>query len=208
MVILGITGGIGSGKSLAAEFFRSRGAAVVDADQVARDLMAPGLSLLVEVAAAFGREVLFPDGSLDRRKLSRMVFGKPEAVAKLNALTHPPIMAEVQRRIQRLGGEGNVSVVCVVAPLLLEAGGRGLVDRLLVIWADEAERVRRVMARDGLSESEVRQRMAAQMPVGEQLRAGDWVVDTTAGREPAIHRLDEIWRQLVGRADRLFVEPR
>lgn len=94
MLVLGITGGIGSGKSLASEFFRSRGASILDADAVARELMGPGSAVLREVAAAFGPEVLRPDGSLDRRKLSDLVFGDPQAVARLNALTHPPIMAE------------------------------------------------------------------------------------------------------------------
>ncbi len=196
MVTLGITGGIGSGKSVAAEFLRSRGAAVIDADEVARDLMGPGSPLLGEVATAFGREVLRPDGSLDRRKLSGMVFGDPEAVARLNALTHPPIMAEVRKRLERLRSEGGTDIACVVAPLLLEVGGRSLVDRLVVVWASEDERVRRVVARDGLSESEVRQRIAAQMPTDAQLPQADWVVDTTQGLEAAKRQLDRIWEEV------------
>lgn len=196
MLVLGITGGIGSGKSLASEFFRSRGASILDADAVARELMGPGSAVLWEVAAAFGPEVLRPDGSLDRRKLSDLVFGDPQAVARLNALTHPPIMAEIQRRLQELAREGGTAVACVVAPLLLEAGGRKLVDRLLVMVANEEERVRRVMARDGLSESEVRRRMAAQLSPGEQVKGADWVVDTTAGRAAALRELERIWLEL------------
>jgi dephospho-CoA kinase len=201
MVTLGITGGIGSGKSVAAESLRSRGAAVIDGDEVARDLMGPGSPLLGEVATAFGREVLRPDGSLDRRKLSRMVFGNLEAVARLNAITHPPIMAEIRKRVERLRSEGGAGITCVVAPLLLEVGGRSLVDRLVVVWASEDERVRRVMARDGLSESEVRQRIAAQMPADEQLSQADWVVDTTQGLEAAQRQLDRIWEEVRREAD-------
>jgi len=196
MLVVGITGGIGSGKGLAAEFFQRRGAVVIDADVVARELMQPGSPVLAAIARAFGEEVLRADGGLDRRRLSQAVFGQPEAVARLNSLTHPPIMAEVGRRLDDLRREGKVGVVCVVAPLLLEAGGRGVVDRVLVIAAEEEERVRRVMVRDGLSAEEVRQRMAAQMPPEEQRRAADWVVDTTSGRSAARRQLEAIWREL------------
>jgi dephospho-CoA kinase len=201
MVILGITGGIGSGKSVAAEFFRSRGAAIIDADEVARALMGPGSPLLRKVAAAFGSEAIRPDGSLDRRKLSGMVFGNPDAVARLNALAHPPIMAEIGRRLRQMADACDVQVVCVVAPLLLEAGGRRTVQRLLVMWADVDERVRRVMARDGLSEGEVRQRIAAQMPAEEQRAGADWVIDTGDGIEATRRQLERIWDQLVPHED-------
>jgi len=200
MVILGITGGIGSGKSVAAELFRSRGAAIIDADEVARALMSRGSPLLRTVVAAFGENVLQPDGSLERRRLSQKVFRNPEAVAALNALTHPPIMAEIERRLGELASGGRTCVACVVAPLLLEAGGRSAVQRLLVMWADEDERVRRVMARDGLSETEVRERIAAQMPAGEQVREADWVIDTMAGMAATRRQLQEIWEQLVAQA--------
>jgi dephospho-CoA kinase len=197
MVILGITGGIGSGKSVAAEFVRSRGAVIIDGDEVARALMGPGSPLLRKVAEAFGDEVIRPDGSLDRRRLSGMVFGNPEAVARLNALAHPPIMAEIARRLREMADACETRVVCVVAPLLLEVGGRHMVQRLLVMWAEVDERVRRVMARDGVSEGEVRQRIAAQMPAEEQLAGADWVIDTGAGMEATRRQLEQIWGQLV-----------
>jgi dephospho-CoA kinase len=199
MLVIGITGGIGSGKSLAAEFFRCRGAAILDADEVARELTRPGSALLKEIAAAFGGEVVRPDGSLDRRGLAARVFESPEAVAKLNAITHPVIMSEIERRLQALAEEGKAQVACVVAPLLLEAGGRKLVDRLLVMRADEAERVRRVVARDGLSAEEVRARMAAQMPAADQVQEADWVVDTDRGKGAALRQLEEIWERLADR---------
>ena len=196
MLVVGITGGIGSGKGLAAEFFRRRGAVVIDADAIAREVMQPGSPVLDEVASAFGQEILRADGGLDRRRLSQAVFGQPGAVERLNSLTHPPIMAEIKRRLDGLRREGKATVVCVVAPLLLEAGGRDTVDRVLVIAADEGERVRRVMARDGLAEDEVRERMAAQMVPAEQRRGADWVVDTTPGRSAARRQLEAVWQEL------------
>jgi len=196
MVIVGITGGIGSGKSVAAEFFRNRGAAVIDADEIAHELASRDSPMAEEIAAAFGNNVVRADGGLDRRKLAQLVFGNAEALARLNALTHPRIMAEVEARLHALAREGQEQVVCLVAPLLVEAGAWRVVDRLLVLVADEEERVRRVVARDGLAEHEVRQRMAAQMPPAKQTREADWVVDTTAGREETHRQLEEVWRQL------------
>jgi dephospho-CoA kinase len=198
MVVVGITGGIGSGKGLATEFFRSRGAVILDADQIARELAQPGSQMLAQLAAAFGGEALSADGSLNRKRLAELVFGRPEAVAKLNAITHPPIVAEVKRRLGSMRTKGKVALACVVAPLLLEAGGKDLVDRLLVVTADEGERVARVRERDGLSEEEVRLRMAAQMPVEEQVRQADWVLDTTGSREQAIEQLERIWSEVAG----------
>ena len=194
-MVLGITGGIGSGKGLATEFFRRRGAEVVDADEVSREVMAAGSPVVGEVAAVFGPGLLRKDGSLDRQALAARVFGDAEAVARLNALTHPAIMEAMRGRVEAAARAG-VRLVCVVAPLLLEAGGRGMVDRVLVVTAEEGERIRRVMARDGLAEEQVRARMAAQMAPEEQAREADWVVDTTAGRAEAQRQLARVWREV------------
>lgn len=198
MVVVGITGGIGSGKGLATEFCRSRGAVVIDADEVARELTRAGKPLVEEIAAEFGREFLCEDGSLDRRKLARSVFRDAEAAARLNRITRPPIVAAIEKEIERLAAEGRTKVACIVAPLLLEAGyERGKqVDRVLVMVAEEGERVRRVMERDGLTEDEVRLRMTAQMAAEEQRRRADWVVDTTAGKKQALSQLERIWEEL------------
>lgn len=196
MLVIGITGGIGSGKGVATEFFQRRGAEIVDADEIARELTQPHCPLVAEIASAFGAEVVRGDGSLDRKRLAQLVFSDADALARINALTHPPIMAEVKRRVEEAAGAGGKRMACVVAPLLLEAGGRDLVDRLLVMWAEEGERVRRVMERDGLSEDEVRQRMAAQMPAEEQRGQADWVVDTTPGLGRTKQQLEKIWEEL------------
>ncbi len=196
MVIVGITGGIGSGKGLVTEFFRSRGAAIIDADEVAHELTRPRSPVLADIAGAFGQGVVREDGSLDRGHLARLVFGDPQALSRLNAMTHPAIRGEIERRLDRLTEEKKTDVVCIVAPLLLEAGYRESVDRLLVVVADEEERVGRVMARNGLTEDDVKKRMAAQMPPAEQTREADWVVDTTRGQEDAWRQLEAIWAEL------------
>jgi len=200
MLVIGITGGIGSGKGLATDFLRSRGAAILDADEISRELTRPGSPLLGQIAATFGDRFLCQDGSLDRAKLAQTIFSDPSLVAKLNAITHPPILAEVQRRLDQLRdpgpGKPAPQVVCIVAPLLLEAGGEGMVDRVLLITASEEERIRRVMERDRLREEAVRQRIAAQMLPAEQIERADWIVDTTAGREAALRQLEQVWEQI------------
>jgi len=200
MTVVGITGGIGSGKGLAAEFFRARGAAVIDADEIARAVVRPGSAVLGELMAAFGSGILRANGELDRGKLAGLVFGHPEAVARLNALTHPAILQEIARQIAEKRKEGGVRVVCVVAPLLLEAGGRALVNRVLVMVAEEGERIRRVMLRDGVGREEVKGRIEAQMPPEVQRRQADWVVDNTGSEEETRRHLEAIWNQLVGEA--------
>jgi dephospho-CoA kinase len=198
MLVLGITGGIGSGKGVATEYFRSRGCAIVDADEVARELTAPGTPLGARIVSEFGAEFMLCTGGLDRRKLAATVFRDPAATARLERITHPPIMAEVRRRLAELEAEGQTSIACLVAPLLLEVGwrrGRG-VDRVLMMVADHDERVRRVAARDGLSRDEVEQRMARQMPAEAQRRHADWVVDTTGNRDEVHRQLEAIWDEL------------
>jgi dephospho-CoA kinase len=198
MIVVGITGGIGSGKGLAADFFRGRGAAIIDADEIAREMVAPGSTVLAELAAAFGPQVVQADGALDRRKLASRVFGRPEAVARLNAITHPAVLREIDQRLAARRREKNVRVVCVVAPLLLEVGYQRTVDRVLVMVAEEEERVRRVMARDGVSREEVQGRMHAQMAPEAQRGLADWVVDNTGSPEATQRQLEAIWSEFGG----------
>lgn len=171
---------------------------MIDADEVARELTRPGAPLTHRIVSEFGPEFLRADGALDRAGLARTVFEDPQALARLNAITHPPIMAAIDQELGRMAAEGETEIVCLVAPLLLEVGyGRGeKVDRVLVIAADEEERIRRIRARDGLTPEEVKQRIGAQMPTEEQRRRADWVVDTAAGREQALRQLESIWREL------------
>jgi len=161
-------------------------------------LTRPGMPLTQEIAAEFGSEFLREDGSLDRRRLAGAVFGDPEALARLNAIAHPRIMDAIDRQLARIAARGDARIVCLVAPLLLEVDcGRGeKVDRVLVMVADEEERIRRVTARDGLTAEEVKQRIRAQMPVEEQRRHGDWVIDTGGGKEQAVEQLESVWREL------------
>jgi dephospho-CoA kinase len=172
--VVGLTGGIGSGKSAAAAEFERLGADVVDTDAIAHELTARGGAALPELERLFGPAVLGASGALDRAKLRRLVFADPAAKQALEALLHPMIRDESQRRIATSRGPYVVHVV----PLLIESPDyRSRVDRVLVVDAPEELQVERVRARSGLSESEVRAIMAAQAPRAERLAAADDVIE-------------------------------
>ncbi len=199
---IGLTGGIGSGKSLVAGMLRELGAAVVDADRVAREVMAPGGPAYADVVREFGPEVVGPDGSLDRRALAARIFGDAGARHRLNQLTHPHIRRRMAEEADRLAATPGVEVIVFDIPLLLETtDGRELgLDGIVVVYADEATRVRRLMARDGLSESDARQRVAAQMPLEGKVARADWVVDNRGTPEETRAAVDRLWAELRARA--------
>jgi dephospho-CoA kinase len=199
---IGLTGGIGSGKSLVAGMLRELGAAVVDADRVAREVTAPGGPAYADVVREFGPEVVGPDGSLDRRALAARIFGDAGARHRLNQLTHPHIRRRMAEEADRLAATPGVEVIVFDIPLLLETtDGRELgLDGIVVVYADEATRVRRLMARDGLSESDARQRVAAQMPLEDKVARADWVVDNRGTPEETRAAVDRLWAELRARA--------
>lgn len=175
MRVIGLTGGIGAGKSEVARLFRRTGIPVVDADRIAREQMRQGHPVHDEVVAAFGPGVLGEDGEVDRRRLAQVVFADPERLRTLNRITHPRVVAEVERRLAVLAEMGH-PVAVVEAALLVETGLHASLDGLAVVTAPEEDRVARVAARDGVSADEVRSRVAAQVPDGERARLATWVV--------------------------------
>jgi dephospho-CoA kinase len=193
-LVVGLTGGIGSGKSAVADAFRRLGVEVVDADAIAHEVSAPGREGHRAVVDAFGPAVLDAGGELDRAKLRRGAFTDAAYRARLEAALHPAIRAEIQRRVTGWRGAYGVLVV----PLLLERGGTAeLADRVLVVDCPEDEQVRRTRARSGLSETEVRAIMAAQLPRAARLARADDVLDNAGPPEaiaPAVARLDASYR--------------
>jgi dephospho-CoA kinase len=193
MKILGLTGGIGSGKSMVARMFAQLGADVVDADQLARDVVEPGQPALEEIAAAFGRDILWPDGRLNRGKLAGIIFADPAARARLNAITHPRIRERMDADIAaRRSGSG---VLVVDIPLLYENERTGTVETVIVVWVDPATQLRRLQERDGLTLEEARQRIAAQMPLDEKRARADVVIDNSGSRESTQRQVEAIYRR-------------
>ena len=172
--IVGLTGGIGSGKSAAATLFEEFGAAVVDTDAIAHELTAPGGTAIAPIRAAFGDEVVAPNGALDRAAMRRKVFTDAQAKGRLEAILHPMIRAEADRR----SAAARAPYVVLVVPLLVESGGyRSSVQRVAVVDCPEAVQVARVMSRSGLSAGEARAIMAAQVGREARLAVADDVID-------------------------------
>ncbi|MCS6947391.1 MAG: dephospho-CoA kinase [Steroidobacteraceae bacterium] len=172
MLRIGLTGGIASGKSTVADLFATRGVPVIDTDAIAREVVAPGTTLLASVAAAFGRDILLPDGSLNRRALRQRVFNDANERRRLEALLHPAIRTELERRSSAAGGPYQILVI----PLLVEGGRAIAVDRVLLVDCPEELQIARLRARDGSSETEARAMLAAQASRAERRAAADDII--------------------------------
>jgi dephospho-CoA kinase len=171
MLVVGLTGGIGSGKSAASRCFERLGVPVIDADRVAREVVEPGEPALDEIAASLGADLVRPDGTLDRARLRERVFADPDARRRLEAILHPRIRTRMRESLARIP-TGTPYAVCVI-PLLFETGQRDLVDRVLVVEAAEPVRVGRVTGRDGVTEAQVRRILAAQCPTEVRAAGAD-----------------------------------
>ena len=198
-MVIGVTGGIASGKSLVASELARRGAFVIDVDQVARDLVEPGEPALEAIIDEFGAGFLRDDGALDRRSLGRLVFGNPDALARLNGIMFPRLREATQDRVREAARDH--SLVVVDAAVLYEAGLDALVDCVICVTADETTRVERIMARNGLSREEAIDRVKAQAGLEEQAGRADFVVDNSGAPEAVARQVELI-------LDRLDASPR
>lgn len=192
--VVGLTGGIGSGKSTVAELFAERGAVVVDTDAIAHEITGPGGAAMAALAAAFGPRVVRADGGLERTAMRQLVFADPAQRIRLEGILHPLIR---ERSAQRCRAATSPYVILAV-PLLVEAGGyRARCQRILVVDCDEAVQVARVMARNGLAKSEVRAIMAAQAGRRERLAVADDVVHNDGGIEALREQVDGLHARYV-----------
>ncbi|MDI9890624.1 dephospho-CoA kinase [Microbacterium sp. IEGM 1404] len=193
MTLLALTGGIASGKSTISRMLAEKGAVIVDADAIVREVQAPGSPVLAAIAAEFGPEVLQPDGSLDRPALGARVFGHPERLAALNALVHPAVREESQRRFRAALSADPGALVVYDVPLLAESRGTGEWDLVVVAHAPAELRVRRLVDQRGLSEAEARARVAAQAGDDERLALANVVIDTAGDMDATRCQVDELW---------------
>ncbi|MBS4097513.1 MAG: dephospho-CoA kinase [Sulfuricella sp.] len=192
---IGLTGGIGSGKSAAAELFAALGAAVIDTDVIARELTVPGAAALGEIAARLGNEFILPDGSLDRAALRRRVFADARAKQTLEAILHP----RIRSRAAELALRSTAPYALVVVPLLIETGGyRDLVQRVLVVDCSEARQIARTMARSGLSEAEARAILAHQATREARLDHADDVIDNSGDLDALQRQVRQLHEKYLG----------
>jgi dephospho-CoA kinase len=193
---IGLTGGIGSGKSTVSALLAQRGAVVVDADRIAREVLEPGTPGLAQVVDAFGEAVLATDGSLDRQALAAIVFADPDARAELDGIVHPLVRARTAELVAAVP-EGSVVVNDV--PLLVETGQQGSYDLVLVVAADPETRVSRLVHR-GLTAEDARARIAAQASDEQRRAVADVVLDNSGTREQLAEQVDRFWTERVASA--------
>ena len=205
--VVGLTGGIGSGKSTVADRFAERGAAVIDTDHIAHELTGPGGAAMVPIRAAFGDSVVAADGRLDRAAMRTVAFGDPEARRRLEAILHPMIRDLTDRRARAALADGAPYVVLGI-PLLVEAGNaRSRVDRVLVVDCPVEVQISRVMTRSGLSRAEVERILAAQASREARLAVADDLIDNGAGMDELAPQVDALHRRYLELAGTPVTQP-
>ncbi|MEE9122831.1 MAG: dephospho-CoA kinase [Syntrophobacteria bacterium] len=197
MLKVGLTGGIASGKSTVSEAFAQLGAKVLDADEVAREVVLPGQPAWLELQQVFGPEFFLPDGKLNRSKLRRLVFADPEKRSKLNAIVHPEVMKEINRRFEQLTTSAQDAVVVVDVPLLLEVGVAHRFDRVIVVYVEKSVQIKRLRQRDGLSMEGARQALSTQMVLDKKVEQADYVIDNSGTRDETQAQVGKVWESLL-----------
>jgi dephospho-CoA kinase len=218
MLKVGLTGGIASGKSVVGEMFVALGAHLVQADRIAHSLMQPGEAVYNEVVRHFGREILNPDGSVNRARLAEVAFGpssdrgddlvgkRASRIEELNRIVHPVVIRSQDAWMQEMGRQDPHAVAIVEAALILEAGLRARFARLVVVTCKAEQRATRFAARQKIdlesARKEVERRMAAQLPDDEKIKAADYVIDNSGSLENTREQVRRVWRELRSEADR------
>ena len=200
-LLVGLTGGIATGKSTVAATLRSLGSVVLDADVLAREVVEPGQPALAAIVREFGREVLAADGTLDRKRLAAIVFAAPERRKTLEAITHPAIRDRFLARLAELEAQGYDGLVFWDAPVMIEAGGHKAMDRLVVVVTDAATQLERAVGRDG-DRADIERRIANQLPLAEKAKLADHVIDNSGDRAATEARTREVHAALMAEAHR------
>jgi len=197
-LLVGLTGGIATGKSTVSTMLRGLGAEIIDADLLARQVVEPGQPAWREIVEEFGRDVLSPDGTLDRKKLGAIVFADPARRRRLEAITHPAIRARVKARVDELAARDFTGLVFYDAAILIEALGHQDMDRIVVVMTDETTQVARLRGRDGTDDAEGRRKIASQMPLAEKAKLADYVIDNSGDREATAEQIRRVVAALMG----------
>ena len=203
MFIVGLTGGIASGKSLVARVFKDLGATVIDADRIVHELLEPDQDSWKEIVQYFGQDVQRPDKTIDRRKLGAIVFNDREKRSWLNACLHPRVFSVYTTQVAHLRMRTPDALLFFDAALLIESGYHKNVDRLIVVYAEPEQQVERLMARDRFTREEALMRIASQMPLGEKRSLADHVIDNSGDREETAQQARELFGKLKQEAERV-----
>jgi dephospho-CoA kinase len=196
-LLVGLTGGIATGKSTVSALLRQLGCEIIDADLLAREVVEPGQPALAQIVTEFGRDVVTAAGALDRKKLGAIVFANPERRRRLEAITHPAIRDRFQARLDELAERGFVGLVVFDAAVMIESGNYKNMDRLVVVVTDEPTQLARLHGRDGTDDAENRRKVASQMPLAEKAKLADYVIDNSGDREATAEQVRRVFAVLM-----------
>ena len=197
MKVIGLTGNIASGKSVVASMLEDLGAKVIDADYIARKVVEPNQAAWKEIVQSFGKNILNPDNSINRKELGEIIFNDDEKRKRLNDITHPKIIQRVREAVETYKNE-NVKVVIIEAALIVEKGGlKDLIEELIVVTSDEASQIERLTKRNNLSKEEALSRINSQMPTLEKAQYADYIIDNSGTADKTQDQVRSIWNEIV-----------
>lgn len=193
-MLIGLTGGIGSGKTLVANFLKEFGAIVIDTDEIAREIVNPGEEAYFEIVETFGKDILLPNKEIDRKKLGEMIFSSEDARQKLNAICHPRIMKEVAKRVSQYSPN---DIIFLVVPLLIEEKMQSFVDKIWLVKADKEIQLERILKRDNLTPQEAQARINSQMPTQEKEKFADVIIDNNGSFDNTKKQVEYLFKKLI-----------
>jgi dephospho-CoA kinase len=196
MLIAGLTGGLGCGKSFVAEAFRELGAHIIEADELGRDVMKPGGGAYHNIVQIFGRDIVDDAGNLNRHTLAQRVFTDPAALSKLNNIVHPAVRARARQRFEQIRREDPEAVVIYAAAILVESGAHREVAKIIVVDCSKERQFERAMLRPGAVQTDVLARIATQLPSAARLRYADYIINTNSTKEETLRQTKEVYDEL------------
>ena len=202
-LLVGLTGGIGSGKSLAASFFKELGAHIIDADQLSRDLVHPGQTALKEIVNYFGKNILDPTGNLDRWKLAKIVFQDPGKKSILEGILHPKIFKKEQEVFIEIFTKDPFAIVIIDAALLIESGNYKHVNKVIVVRSSEESQIQRILSRNAVSFDEAVARIKNQMSLEEKYKYADFILDNNMQQEDLLQKVQELYPKRLSISEKL-----
>ncbi|MEW6619166.1 MAG: dephospho-CoA kinase [bacterium] len=199
-LIVGLTGGFATGKTTVTKIFQSLGAVIIDADKIAREVVAPNSPVWQNLKEYFGAKILNKDLTLNRTRLADLAFNNETYLRKLNEITHPPIIQKIKEEIERIQNTTPNKIIIINAPLLIEANMVSLVNKIIVVTASEATQIKRGMKRDNLEIDGAKKRIFAQLPLSEKVRLTDFVIDTDCSKKRVAEKVKMVWEELNARS--------
>lgn len=197
VLIVGLTGGIVSGKTTVAQFFEQLGAKIIDADKIAREIVCPQQKVWKNIVKHFGADILKYNQEIDRKKLAQIVFSNKDKLDLLNRITHPEIIAIIKKQIRKIKKDSDGDVICVIdVPLLFEAKMEHMMDRIIVVYLNQEEQEKRLLLRDGLKRTGAIKRIESQIPMKEKIHLADYVIDNCLTLDYTKKQVFQIWAEL------------